>query len=70
MTNAAKWQTIATFCMDYHSGRWSKGYKLLNWSWRRAERYSKCIIPLGWDCLDKEQKKLYNELELKYSGKL
>lgn len=53
---------LAVFCMDYHSGQWSRGYRLL------------CMLRPGNFtselCEELRNTELYEYLESKYSNKI
>jgi len=50
---------LAVFCMDYHSGQWSRGYRLL--SFLRPYNFSSEL------CLELRKTEFYNYLETKYA---
>jgi hypothetical protein len=60
------------FCAEYHSGQWSRGYRILcavkrrmrRWGWQEWERQA-LDIPLSV-----EGKRIYNRLVKRYGGKV
>jgi hypothetical protein len=53
---------LAVFCMDYHSGQWSRGYRLLS---RMSPRNFTSEL-----CNELRETELYIQLEEKYSNKV
>jgi hypothetical protein len=61
---------LYVLCNDYHSGQWSRGYRLLS---RINRRYRPKNIPCTRDDLTNEWESaalIYDELETKYADKL
>lgn len=53
---------LAVFCMDYHSGQWSRGYRLL--CRLKPRNFSSAL------CQELRETELYKALEEKYSNKI
>lgn len=53
---------LAVFCMDYHSGQWSRGYRIL--SKLRAENFSSAL------CDELRETEVYAHLVGKYGRKV
>lgn len=53
---------LAVFCMDYHSGQWSRGYRLL--SRMHPRNFSVAL------CEELRTTELYQYLVTKYSNKI
>lgn len=62
---------LLCLCSDYHSGQWSRGYRLLC---RIQTRYRPRNMPTTRDNLNRDEWEsvamIYDALEEKYSGKL
>lgn len=56
---------------DYHSGQWSRGYRLLCRCQRRLKRNQR-FPSVYWECLSMgvEERRLYDELATRYRDKL
>jgi len=61
-TNSEGRWILAVFCMDYHSGQWSKGYRLL--SMLNPRNFSAAL------CEELRNTELYKYLEKTYSNKI
>jgi hypothetical protein len=64
-----KYQIIAYFCMDYHSGQWSRGYKLQCLVMKRLKSMEDSAI-FGLNARFLRNTNLYKQLESKYSEKM
>jgi hypothetical protein len=53
---------LAVFCMDYHSGQWSRGYRLL--CMLKPRNFSSAL------CKELRRSELYKHLEKNYSKKI
>jgi hypothetical protein len=53
---------LAVFCMDYHSGQWSRGYRIL--SRLKAENFSSAL------CEELRESEAYQFLVANYSGSI
>lgn len=53
---------LAVFCMDYHSGQWSRGYRIL--CRLKPENFSSSL------CTELRETDLYRYLEKKYADKI
>jgi hypothetical protein len=58
--------TLFVLCQDYHSGQWSRGYRILSRIYSRYKNPS--VSDMGYDEIRKSS--LYNELATKYGDKL
>jgi len=53
---------FAVFCMDYHSGQWSRGYRIL--CRLRISNFSRSF------CDEMRETEVYRKLVEKYAGKI
>ena len=58
---------LYTFCTDYHSGQWSRGYRLLC---RLGKRLKLSPMWMGYESLEEDEKEIYDELERKYANSI
>jgi hypothetical protein len=56
---------LYVFCMDYYSGQWSRGYRILS----RLNKYVKRGLTVG-ECEVIRTNALYKYLESKYGNKI
>ena len=55
---------LYAFCADYHSGQWSRGYRLLC---RLGKRLKLSPLWEGYESLEEDEREIYDELVEKYA---
>jgi len=55
---------LYTFLTDYHSGQWSRGYRLLC---KLGNRLKLSPMWMGYESLEEEERYVYDELVEKYA---
>jgi len=68
MTKVEKYKIIWLFCHDYHSGQWSRGYKLLCLAGRRCADLNTDFI--NFSARELENTDLYKHLVANYANKI
>jgi len=58
------WLELYVFCMDYHSGQWSRGYRILS----RLSGYYRANVSSSTACKEARESAAYKYLEANYAN--